>query len=160
MILFLHLHPQYVYLGKTPKVRLENSAQFSTLCFFYLLKNWITKSRCRLFQIKIIVIDTERKFESKIKPFFLAGPSPQSLCHIMLFIINGLIQYNINSGKCMHCGLTQLIEICVTAISSWYRADQTGLEECRPLVHQTPLTPHVILSQNKTIHLMRHWIQV
>ena len=47
--------------------------------------------------------------------------------------------------------LTQLVEVRVAAVGSWYRADQTGLEECRPLVHQTSLTAHVILIQDKTV---------
>lgn len=51
----------------------------------------------------------------------------------------------------MHSELTQLVKVCVTAIGSWYGADQTGLEECCPLVHQTSLTTHVILIQDKTV---------
>lgn len=45
--------------------------------------------------------------------------------------------------------LTQLIEVCVTAIGSWHRADQTGLEKCCPLVHQTSLASHIILIQKQ-----------
>ena len=51
----------------------------------------------------------------------------------------------------MHSILTQLVEVCVTAIRSWYRANQTGLEECCPLVNQTSLTAHVILNQDVTV---------
>lgn len=50
-----------------------------------------------------------------------------------------------------HGELTQLVKVRVAAVGSWYRADQTGLEECRPLVHQTPLTAHVILNQDRTV---------
>ena len=52
---------------------------------------------------------------------------------------------------CRHSQLTQLVEVSVTAVGSWYRADQTGLEECRPLVDQTSLTAHVILVRDKTV---------
>lgn len=53
----------------------------------------------------------------------------------------------------MHSELTQLVKVCVTAVGSWHGADQTGLEECRPLVHQTSLTAHVILIPNKIVEL-------
>lgn len=46
--------------------------------------------------------------------------------------------------------LTQLVEVRVAAVGSWHRADQTGLEERGPLVHQTSLAAHVILIRNHT----------
>lgn len=48
----------------------------------------------------------------------------------------------------MHSQLTQLIEVGVTAISSWHWADEAGLEKRGPLVDQTALAPHVILGQD------------
>lgn len=53
-------------------------------------------------------------------------------------------------SDCMQSELTQLVEVRVAAVGSWHRADQTGLEECGPLVHQTSLAAHVILIQNDT----------
>lgn len=52
--------------------------------------------------------------------------------------------------RCMQSGLTQLVKVGVAAVGSWHRADQTGLEECGPLVDQTPLATHVILTGNNT----------
>lgn len=57
-------------------------------------------------------------------------------------------------------GLTQLVEVRVAAVGSWHRADQTGLEECGPLVDQTPLAAHVILMGNKTRLLFHHLIRL
>lgn len=53
------------------------------------------------------------------------------------------------SAVSVHGELTQLVKVRVAAVGSWYRADQTGLEECRPLVHQTSLPAHVILIQHR-----------
>lgn len=50
----------------------------------------------------------------------------------------------------MQSGLTQLVKVRVAAVGSWHGADQTGLEECGPLVDQTPLAAHVILMGNTT----------
>lgn len=51
---------------------------------------------------------------------------------------------------CMQSGLTQLVKVRVAAVGSWHGADQTGLEECGPLVDQTSLAAHVILMGNTT----------
>lgn len=58
--------------------------------------------------------------------------------------------------------LTQLIEVRVAAISSWYRADQTGLQKCCPLVHQASLTAHIILIGEKIakINLRGYFIYI
>lgn len=48
-------------------------------------------------------------------------------------------------------GLTQLVKIRVAAIGPRDRADQAGLQEGRPFVHQAPLAAHVVLIENKYI---------
>lgn len=50
---------------------------------------------------------------------------------------------------CVGAELTQLIKVRVAAVGPRNRADQASLQECRPFVHQTPLTAHVILSGKK-----------
>lgn len=57
-------------------------------------------------------------------------------------------------------GLTQLVEVRVAAVGSWHRADQTGLEECGPLVDQTPLAAHVILTGNTTRLVLHHFTRL
>lgn len=41
--------------------------------------------------------------------------------------------------------LTQLIEVRVDAVDPGDRAQEAGLEESGPLVHQTPVASHVVL---------------
>lgn len=47
--------------------------------------------------------------------------------------------------------LTQLVEVCVDAVRSWYRADQSGFDEGAPLAHQHSLATDIILAE-KTGH--------
>ena len=42
-------------------------------------------------------------------------------------------------------GLTQLIEVCIDAVDAGNGAQEPGLEERGPLVHQAPVASHVVL---------------
>lgn len=48
--------------------------------------------------------------------------------------------------------LTQLVEVCVYAMRSWYRADQPSFDEGAPLVDQHSLASNVILAEKTEIH--------
>ena len=50
--------------------------------------------------------------------------------------------------------LTQLVKVCVDAVRSRYRADQSGFDEGTPLVHQHSLTSNIILAE-KTVNTMK-----
>lgn len=50
---------------------------------------------------------------------------------------------------CMH--LTQLVEVCVDAVRTRYRADQSGFDEGAPFVHQHSLTTNIILSEKTEV---------
>lgn len=45
--------------------------------------------------------------------------------------------------------LTQLVKVGVAAVGPRDRADQAGLQECGPLVHQASLAAHVVLIQKR-----------
>lgn len=60
------------------------------------------------------------------------------------------LRWRAHKRPCTQSGLTQLVKVRVAAVGSWHGADQTGLEECGPLVDQTPLAAHVILMGNTT----------
>lgn len=47
--------------------------------------------------------------------------------------------------------LTQLIEVCVDAVGSWYRADQPGFDEGAPFVHQHSLASNIVLAEKTEI---------
>lgn len=46
--------------------------------------------------------------------------------------------------------LTELVEVRVDAVRSGYRADQPGLDERAPFVHQNSLASDIILAINDT----------
>lgn len=47
--------------------------------------------------------------------------------------------------------LTQLVEVCVNAMRSWYRADQSDFDEGAPFVHQHSLATNIILAEKTEI---------
>lgn len=68
------------------------------------------------------------------------------------FTKKGNLWHNlVDTVEFVYSTLTKLIKVRIAAIGSWDWADQSSLEECCPLVHQTSLTTHVILIQDKTV---------
>lgn len=47
--------------------------------------------------------------------------------------------------------LTQLVEVCVDTVRSWYRADQSGFDEGAPFVHKHSLAANIILAEKTEI---------
>lgn len=41
--------------------------------------------------------------------------------------------------------LTELIKVCLHAVRPWHRADEPGLQEGAPLVHQATVSPIIVL---------------
>ena len=52
--------------------------------------------------------------------------------------------------------LTKLVEVCVNAMRSWYRAEQSGFYEGAPLINQNSLSSNIILAENTEKQFIKH----
>lgn len=58
-------------------------------------------------------------------------------------------KHNLVKKVCVY--LTQLVEVCVDAVRSWNRADQSGFDEGAPFVHKYSLASNIILAEKTEI---------
>lgn len=45
--------------------------------------------------------------------------------------------------------LTEFVEVCLYAVRSWYRANDTGFLKSAPFINQTTLTANIILDRDR-----------